>query len=193
MYQGSQRMVGLVNAFLNVSRIELGTFVVESEPVNLKEAAKIALKELAPAIGEKKIKVTASYDAKLPIMLLDPKLINIIFQNLLSNAVKYTPAGGAVSLVVSKDEKDVIIKVSDTGYGIPKDQQAKIFSKLFRADNVISKETEGTGLGLYIVKAIIDRSGGSIRFESDQDKGTTFFVTLPFAGMAKKEGKKTVG
>ncbi len=192
VYQGGQRMVGLVNVFLNVSRIELGTFVIEPEPVNLQEAAQIALKELRLIIREKKIKVTATYDAKLPSILLDPKLINIIFQNLLSNAVKYTPAEGAVSLEVSQDEKNAIIRVSDTGCGIPRNQQAKIFSKLFRADNAASQETEGTGLGLYIVKAIIDRLGGSIRFESEQDKGTTFFVTLPLAGMAKKEGIKTL-
>lgn len=193
VYQGSKRMVGLVNALLNVSRIELGTFAIEPEPVDLKKAARVVLKELKPTIKEKEIKVNESYGPNLPIIIrFDPKLINIIFQNLLSNAVKYTPAVGSVSLTVSKDKKDVIIKVADTGYGIPKNQRAKIFSKLFRADNIVSKNTEGTGLGLYIVKSIIDQSGGRIWFESEENKGTTFYVTLPLEGIKQKKGTKTL-
>ena len=83
-----------------------------------------------------------------------------------------------------------MIKVSDSGYGIPDEQQALIFSKLFRADNVKNLETEGTGLGLYIVKSIIDSSGGSIDFQSEENKGTTFMVSFPLSGMRKKEGDK---
>ncbi|OGH74271.1 MAG: hypothetical protein A3G00_00145 [Candidatus Magasanikbacteria bacterium RIFCSPLOWO2_12_FULL_43_12] len=99
-------------------------------------------------------------------------------------------------------EDSIAIKVADTGYGIPKDQQNKIFTKLFRADNVREKDTEGTGLGLYIVKSIIDHSGGKIWFsspggsalggESSENPGTTFYVTLPLAGMKKKEGAKAL-
>ena len=81
--------------------------------------------------------------------------------------------------------------VSDTGYGIPEAQQEKIFTKLFRADNVREKDTDGTGLGLYIVKAIVGHSGGEIWFTSQENKGTTFYVTLPLTGMKKKEGTKS--
>lgn len=192
VYQGSKRMVGLVNALLNVSRIEMGTFAIEPEPVDLKKTAQIVLKELEPTIKGKEIKMDESYDSDLPIIQFDPKLINIIFQNLLSNAVKYTPAAGSVSLMVSKDIESIIIKVADTGYGIPQNQHVKIFSKLFRADNVVSKETEGTGLGLYIVKSIIDHAGGRIWFESEDNKGTTFHVTLPLKGIKEKKGTKTL-
>jgi signal transduction histidine kinase len=83
-----------------------------------------------------------------------------------------------------------LITVSDTGYGIPQGQKDKIFTKLFRADNVRAKDTEGTGLGLYIVKAIVDQAGGSISFDSVEDKGTTFYIRLPLIGMKKKEGTK---
>lgn len=193
IYQGSKRMVGLVNALLNVSRIELGTFAIEPEPVDLKNVAQIVLKELEPKIKNKKIKIHSSFDSNLPIIQLDPRLVNIIFQNLLSNAVKYTPSEGEVSLTVTIKDKDVIIKVTDTGYGIPLNQQDKIFSKLFRADNVVSKDTEGTGLGLYIVKSIIDHFNGRIWFESEENKGTTFCATLPLGGVKRKEGTKTLG
>jgi signal transduction histidine kinase len=89
--------------------------------------------------------------------------------------------------------RQLSIVIEDTGFGIPKNQQDKIFSKLFRADNVREQDTEGTGLGLYIVKAIIDHSGGNIWFESEENKGTTFYVTLPLGGMKKKEGTKALG
>jgi two-component system sensor histidine kinase VicK len=82
------------------------------------------------------------------------------------------------------------LKITDTGYGIPKDQQNKIFSKLFRADNVVGKDTEGTGLGLYIAKSIVEQSGGKIWFESSENKGTTFYVELPIRKAKKQNGTR---
>ena len=134
--------------------------------------------------------MNVQYDDDLPTMMVDSKLMTIVFQNLLSNAVKYTPEGGEITLTVKKDEGTMQITVSDTGMGIPKSQQEKIFSKLFRADNVRAKDTEGTGLGLYIVKAILDEAGGSVKLESEENKGTTFYVTMPLSGMIQKEGSR---
>jgi len=130
------------------------------------------------------------YAKDLPLISADSKLMRIVFQNLLSNAVKYTPDAGQVSLEIKKQDPDVLIKVSDTGLGIPKNQQAKIFSKLFRADNVQAKDVDGTGLGLYIVKAILDSSGGKVWFESEENKGASFYASLPLSGMSKKKGIK---
>ncbi|MBT3412712.1 MAG: ATP-binding protein [Candidatus Jacksonbacteria bacterium] len=91
-----------------------------------------------------------------------------------------------------KDDKnsDILISVADTGYGIPKKQQAQIFTKLFRADNVKAKDTNGTGLGLYLVKSILDTCGGKVWFESKEEHGTTFYVTIPSKGMKSKKGTK---
>ena len=83
-----------------------------------------------------------------------------------------------------------MITVADDGYGIPKNQQSKIFTKMFRADNVQELDTDGTGLGLYIIKSVVEHSGGKIWFESEENKGTTFYVTIPLKGMSKKEGTK---
>jgi two-component system sensor histidine kinase VicK len=80
--------------------------------------------------------------------------------------------------------------VADTGYGIPKNQQDKIFTKLFRADNIREKVTDGTGLGLYIIKSIIEQFGGKVWFESVENKGTTFYASIPLKGVSKKEGSK---
>jgi len=192
IYKGNQRMVELVNSLLNVSRLELGTFAVKPEPTDIIKTAQDVLSELKPGIENKKLDVCFEYDKKIPIISADPKLIRIVFQNILSNSVKYTPENGKIKLTLGKDEKNLYITSSDTGYGIPKNQQAKIFTKLFRADNVRERDTEGTGLGLYIVKSIVDHSEGTITFESEENKGTTFHISLPLDGMKKKDGNKKI-
>lgn len=189
-YKASKRMVGLVNSLLNVSRIEIGNVVIEPEPTNPIKIAKICVKELQPQIKEKKLILKEEYESRDLTFRADPKLLGIVFQNLLSNAVKYTPAQGQITLTIKKQIPDLIIKVTDTGIGIPKKQQNRIFEKLFRADNIKEVDTEGTGLGLYLVKAIVNHTGGQISFESQEGKGTTFYVTLPLSGMNKKEGIK---
>lgn len=190
VYNGSNRMVNLVNALLNVSRIDLGTFAVDPENIDLKKISDEIIKELSPKIKSKKMKIETKYDLKLKEIKADPKLVGIIFQNLISNAVKYTSDGGKVKVKIEIKKPNVLISVLDDGFGIPKDQQSKIFNKLFRADNVREKETDGTGLGLYIVKSIVEQSGGKIWFESKENKGTKFYVELPLEGMKKKEGNK---
>ena len=109
----------------------------------------------------------------------DPKLLSTIVQNLLSNAIKYTPEKGKVIITASGTTRHLQIEVSDTGLGIPDDQQEHVFEKLFRASNVRKKDTVGTGLGLYVVKTIVDSLGGTIRFTSEEGLGTTFMVRLP--------------
>jgi PAS domain S-box-containing protein len=192
IYQGNQRMVALVNSLLNVSRLELGTFMVDPKPTNLKKLAEDAINELMPQIKLKQQKFKFTVDPKLPIVSVDTQLTRMIFQNLLSNAIKYTPEKGRISLDISRDKVNFLVKVSDNGYGIPKYQQSKVFQKLFRADNVKAKDTEGTGLGLYIIKSIVDMAQGKVWLESEENKGTTFYAQLPLVGMKKKEGTKTL-
>ncbi len=203
IYSSNKRMVELVNALLNVSRLELGTFAVDPRETDIVKLAHEVVRELRPEIKEHKVKFKSKYD-KVPKIMVDPKLLHIVLQNLLNNSIKYTPPGGEVVFEIKNIKKGkqidrrkfnqdgVLIKVSDTGLGIPKDQQDKIFTKLFRADNVRVQDVEGTGLGLYIVKSIIDHSGGKIWFRSKENKGTTFYVFLPLAGMKKKQGKKSL-
>ena len=190
VYAGNQRMVELVNALLNVSRIDLGTFGINPEPTDFVKIMNSVVGDLKPQINQRSLKIQKNYDTNLPSVNADPKLIEIVFQNLLTNAVKYTPPEGTISLGIIKQEDNILIKVSDTGYGIPKFQQSRLFSKLFRGDNIRAKEPEGTGLGLYITKAIVEQSGGKINFESEENKGTTFYVYIPIQGMVKKEGAK---
>jgi PAS domain S-box-containing protein len=181
VYRGNQRMVGLVNALLSVSRMDLGTFVLEPEPTDVTLLVREVVNEQKPQIDQKKITLFPSFGTSIPLIQTDPQLLRIVVQNLLSNAVKYTPENGKIELSLALVNKNntLLFKISDTGYGIPKIEQNKIFTKLFRADNVREKDTEGTGLGLYMVKSIIDNSKGKVWFESEEDKGTTFNVELP--------------
>ena len=100
-------------------------------------------------------------------------------QNVLDNAFKYTPAGGKVIIKASTDPNQIFLQISDTGVGIPDDQKDKIFSKFFRAANVVKLQTEGSGLGLFIVKSIIERHHGTVSYISEEGHGTTFTITIP--------------
>lgn len=190
IYENSQKMINLINSLLNVSRIELGTLAITLVPTDIAKSADIVLTQFKSQIDEKKIKFSKTYESDLPLVPIDPDVIKIIFKSLISNAVKYTPEDGAVDLDISKKDQSMIIKVTDTGYGIPKNQQSKIFTKLFRADNITDKDAVGTGLGLYIIKSILDQSGGKIEFESTENKGSSFWVTIPLTGIKKKIGTK---
>lgn len=176
-------MTELVKDLLNVSRLELGTLVIEPRPVSLPALIAEAVQEQAPDLHKKNIKLNESYAPQVSTFPADPKFLKIIVQNLLSNAVKYTQDGGEVSVRTELADGKMVLSVSDTGYGIPEDQQRKIFTKLFRARNVVKKDTEGSGIGLYLVKSIVERSGGSIWFTSKEGAGTTFFVAFPAEGM----------
>ncbi len=190
IYLADRRMVNLINALLNVSRIDLGTFSIESRRIDLKKVAQDALKELSPKTTEKHQIVSLSADQKSAKINADENMVRIIFTNLISNAVKYTPANGKIGIGIKNTAKGTAITVSDTGCGIPKNQQDKIFTKLFRADNARAVETDGTGLGLYIVRSILEKSGGKIWFESEEGKGSTFHVSLPPSGMRSQKGTK---
>lgn len=192
IYTGNQRMVALVNSLLNVSRLELGTFMIEPKLVSITGLADQEIKALKPQTQKKNIKINKKYTGKLDRYKADPKLLAMVFQNLLSNAVKYSPNDSEVNLTITRRKEDIQVTVQDHGYGIPKTQQKNIFTKLFRADNVRQMDTEGTGLGLYIIKEIVTQVGGRISFKSKEGKGTTFYVSLPPEGMKKKKGTKSL-
>jgi len=189
VYRSNQRMVELVNALLDVASLELGTFAIESEKVDICQLAESIIDEQKPEIGTRKLRFSFSCAKDISFIHTDPKHLRMVIQNILSNAIKYSPDGGKIHLSITlADKQNILIKISDNGYGIPKSQQDKIFTKLFRADNVRDKDTDGTGLGLYIVKSIVDNSGGKIWFTSppkNAKNGTNFCVTLPINGVPR--------
>ena len=191
----NKRMTELVGALLNVSRLDLGTFVIDPKPADIVALIKEVLHDLKSLTEKNKISVSEQYDTT-PTVNIDKDLMRIVFQNLISNAIKYSQKGGSVAVEVclsratQRGKKQLSISIRDNGYGIPKTEQKKIFTKLFRADNIKAKITDGNGLGLYIVKSIITHAGGTISFTSEENKGTNFFITLPCDGIQSRADKK---
>lgn len=181
-----KRMVDLVNALLNVSRIELGRLKIDPEKTDVRGLVDATVRELLPQFQMKKLKLTKRLPKAFEASI-DPRLVQIVLENLLSNAVKYTPVGGSVELNLIVSPQEMLFEVRDTGYGIPKAQEHRIFGKLFRADNVLKTDTVGTGLGLYISKSSVEAWGGKLWFESQEGHGTKFRFTVPLK-MKKVEG-----
>jgi PAS domain S-box-containing protein len=186
VYHASQRMTRLVGSFLNVSRIEFGTLRSIPEPVHLSILAAEVFKDLAQDIGRKGLQIERQFPEDSDVITMDSSIARIVLQNLISNAVKYTAEGGTVGIRIFREAGKMHIRVSDTGYGIPVAAQGKIFSKLYRADNIIPVAPDGNGLGLYITKSVLEKIGGSIKFESTEGKGTVFEAEIPVVGGQEK-------
>lgn len=189
-YQQAENMSNLVNQFLNVSRIDLGKFSVNPEMLDIGTTLKEVISEQEMVSKKKKQTFTVKIDKNIPQIPLDKVLIRIILQNLISNAIKYTPESGKVAISLKKQVQSALFTVKDSGIGIPEEQQKNLFNKLFRAQNAVSSGQEGNGLGLYIVKSIVQIMKGTISFVSAENKGTTFTVEIPYKGMEKKEGTR---
>lgn len=184
----NKRMIELVNDLLNISRIESGRIIIDPEPVRLQEIIEEVVSETKIKINARKQRIILNIQPDLPEVSLDKKLIREVYANLITNASKYTPDEGEIRISVSIKGDDLISMVGDTGYGIEEKDKEKIFSKFFRGVKTSKFDTDGNGLGLYLVKAIVDSSGGKIWFESQEGKGTTFTFTVPITGMTKKSG-----
>ncbi len=178
-YNANQRMISLINDLLNVSRLEAGKMKVAPSPCDLYELTEGALHEIKVIFTPKKHKYTVKVPKDLPKVYADPQILRQILVNLLSNAAKYTNPEGHIKITITKKPKTIIWQVKDNGVGIPAYQQNRIFDRFFRADNVVQLETEGTGLGLFVVKNLVEMMGGKIWFTSREGKGSTFYFSMP--------------
>jgi PAS domain S-box-containing protein len=178
----NERLIGLVNDLLAASRLERGKLTVAPEEVRLEELTRSVLHDLAPVIAEKRHRVAVEAAGGVSPAWADPQLLRQVVLNLLSNAVKYTPLGGEIAIRTQQEGTAVCWVIQDNGIGIPKEAQRHLFEKFYRAENVQKMETEGTGLGLYLVRLIVEQCGGSVCCESEEGKGSTFFLTLPTRG-----------
>jgi len=183
--KSNEREIQLVNSLLNVSRIESGKIVVMPRETNLKKLVEKLISEMKVDSNWGNKKLTFLVDKNVPNLRIDPDLINHVYSNLLANAINYTPNAGKISVKIRLKGGKVISEVKDGGIGIPKGEQDRIFEKFFRASNAMKKNTDGNGLGLYLIKAIIESSGGKIWFTSSEGKGTTFTFSLPVKGTNK--------
>lgn len=176
--QSTERMIHLLDTVLNVGRTEDGQFKVYPEIIDIRIFLEKLYKAAEP-LKEQEQKFSVSSDQKIGYTYIDRHLLYEVLFNLLTNAFRYTPKNGDITLSAHKKDAEIIFSVKDTGYGIPEDEQKQIFQKMFRASNATEKFPQGTGLGLYVAKLFTERLNGSIWFESEKDKGTEFFVSIP--------------
>ena len=183
-YKSNERMIRLVNDLLNVTRIEEGRFLYNVKSQNIIKIAQEVINSCSVLAKRKKIALKFQEPkSKIPKVKIDTEKINIVIQNLIDNAIRYTKNNGKINISVKylKDQKNILVSVKDTGIGIPKNQEKRIFKRFFRGVEAIKMETMGTGLGLFIAKNIVEAHGGKIWFESVENKGTTFYFTIPIA------------
>jgi signal transduction histidine kinase len=180
IYASNERMLALVNDLLEVTRLDNGDDKIYLQAVDLTQVIRDLIKEKAKLVEDKRLKIALTTEQEpFPLVKTDPNRIKQAVGNILSNAITYNPSGGSVKIDLRILDSQVQCTVQDNGVGIPKEEQANIFRKFFRGTNAIKFESVGTGLGLYITKAFIESSGGRIWLESEENKGTTIYFTLP--------------
>ena len=173
------RMTRLVNDLLDVTRIDQGRLVLKKEKFDLVLAVEEIVNNLLPLAKAKQLHIVVNKKGKLRETSGDNDKIKLVIENLLSNSIKYTKNRGKIEIGISRISGFLVFSIRDNGVGIPKQQQKEVFSKFFRSDNVVKYQTEGTGLGLYIAKNIIEQSGGKIWFQSIEQIGSVFNFSLP--------------
>ena len=178
MERNSRRELSLVGDLLLLTRITAGTFEIELGKADLTELARTTL-EAAQPLAEK-AGVDLALDAPGPLVVDgDPHRLAQVVENLVSNAIKFTPSGGSVAVRVERANGSVALEVSDTGIGIEEEDLGRLFDRMYRADEAERRHIQGTGLGLTIVKAIVDAHEATIAVSSEPGVGTTFRVELP--------------
>ena len=190
--ENSSRMQELINDLLMVSRIEEGGLLTKREEFSFQDLLKEVVLNFKPMMQATNIVLHVKEQSKIPKVFADPSQIRHVVSNLLENAIKYTGKtpnavlkDGAkehtITMHIKNTGRSLRFEIEDKGVGIPKEDQKYIFEKFFRSGNVLRHETQGSGLGLYIAKAIVKRSGGEMGFDSIEHKGSTFWFTIPFS------------
>ncbi len=186
IYQSSDRLANLVQDLLNVSRIESGRLKTYKKPFSLTESVKRAIDELQVKAKEKNLDLRYVEPMRptgqtIPLVNADPDHVYRVLINLIGNAIKYTPSGWIRCFVEPYNHHFLTFVIQDSGLGIPRDMVGHMFQKFYRADRKSIAGIQGTGLGLYVCKKIVDLMGGEMWLESQEGKGTTFYFTLPIA------------
>jgi signal transduction histidine kinase len=178
-FDGAERMVFLIADLLNVSRLQSGKFVIDNKPTDLAKMVETEVSQLQETAKNHKLTLSVDVPDKPPLFNLDETKIRQVVMNFLDNAIYYTPAGGSIEAKLDLTDKELRYTVTDTGLGVPKALQHKLFTKFYRADNARKMRPDGTGLGLFMAKKVITAQGGAIIFKSEEGKGSTFGFSFP--------------
>lgn len=172
------RMNELINDLIMVSKIEEGQLLLNKTAFSLRDLTGEVVRELKILADASNVKISVE-EEKMPHVLADIKMIKVVLENLLDNAIRYIKERGEVYVRFKNKGNNLLFEIKDTGVGIPEGDQKNIFQKFFRSKNALKYQTQGSGLGLHITKYIIEKSGGKIWFKSEENKGSTFWFTLP--------------
>ena len=179
IYDSALKLIELINTLLVLSRVEAGSIEINPLEIDLVKFSKDIIKESDHLVEDKKLKIEIKSSKKIPSVKLDSIILRQVISNLINNSIRYTNKKGKISIFIEQKGKEIIYSVADNGIGIPEKQQNKIFDKFFRADNARLKESNGSGIGLTLVKYLVELWKGWIWFESKEGEGTTFYFTIP--------------
>ncbi len=178
-YGSSQRMVYLIADLLNVSRLRTGKFVIQAAPTQLADVVEAEVSQLKETAKMHDLELTYEKPSDFPMLNIDEMKTRQVIMNFMDNAIYYTPSGGHIRVELRASDKAIEYKVIDDGLGVPKSEQHHLFTKFYRAGNAKKARPDGTGLGLFMAKKVVVAQGGSIIFESEEGKGSTFGFSLP--------------
>lgn len=179
--EGVQQLVSIVEDILFMTRSDLGQFEVRQQEVPILSLVRQTLRSLQPQALKAEVILVCDVPSDLMSLSIDPQRIKQVLNNLVTNAIKFTPPGGTVTISVRPhDERSAMILVADTGYGIPAEDRPYIFERFYQSNHSQQSRMGGYGLGLAIARLIVEQHGGMIDFDTQVNKGTTFYFTVPF-------------
>jgi len=177
--ENTSRMRELVSDLLIVSRIESATLPLKKEDFSIIKLIEGTFKEFEPFAKASNVELKFEYEKGTEKIFADPNQIGQVIKNFMDNAIRYVEKKGEVKVTLKKKGENLYFEIKDIGVGIPKEDQKYIFQKFFRSKNALRYQTQGSGLGLFIAKSIIEKSGGKIGFKSEEGKGTIFWFVIP--------------
>lgn len=178
-FSSSERMVRLINDFLNVSRLQTGKFTIDKQSVDIAQILRDEVSLLKVVADQRSVEMVLKIDKKIPSLAVDSEKIRQVMLNMIDNAIYYSNPHKKVVITLKSSGKMIEFSVKDSGIGVPKSEQANLFGKFFRGTNAKKRRPDGTGVGLFLAKKVILSHDGEMIFESEEGKGSTFGFRLP--------------
>jgi signal transduction histidine kinase len=185
-FDSAEHMVFLIADLLNISRLQSGKFLIQNKPTDLAKMIDVEVGQLKEAAENHHLTLSYKKPDNFPVVALDDTKIRQVIMNFMDNAIYYTPAEGTITVSLEATDAAINFTVTDTGLGVPKNEQSHLFKKFYRAGNARKIRPDGTGLGLFMAKKVVIAQGGAILFNSTEGKGSTFGFTFPRAKIEVK-------